>query len=295
LIASGARQMRRTSPTARRLQSDLGRAVGDHELIAEGDRILVCLSGGKDSYTLLTLLDTLRSRAPVDFELIAFHLDQRQPGYPEGTMEEYLSSQNHPYRIVGENTYSVVVDKTKDGGTPCSICSRLRRGIIYRHAAELGCNKVALGHHRDDSIETLLLNLFHSGQIQAMPAKYTTQDGRFEVIRPLIYAAESEIRDFAEEQQYPIIPCNLCGSIAGRRNFVRSLLVDLETTIPDIRNNLLAALQNVRPSHLLDPSLLRGLIPQSANSPDSPGRDSVQNSPARIESKSTSQQRSTMS
>ena len=240
---------------SRRLHTRLSRAVRDFDLIGEGDRIMVCLSGGKDSYTLLTLLQAWRAKSPYPFELVAFHLDQRQPGYPEGVMEAYLAEQGIPYVCAAEDTYSVVQEKLAPDATPCSLCSRLRRGIIYGHAEESGCNKIALGHHRDDSAATLLLNLFHAGQLQAMPATYTTDDGRFEVIRPLLYVAEEDIVAFARLMDYPIIPCNLCGSIEGRRQMMGELLDQLEQTIPHVRHSILAAMGNVRTSHLLDRDL----------------------------------------
>ncbi len=239
----------------KRIHNRVGRAIKDFNLLEDGDKILVCLSGGKDSYTLLTILEDLRERAPISFDLVAFHLDQKQPGYPAGIMTDYLEKRSIEHLVIEEDTYSVVQEKLDPGATPCSLCSRLRRGIIYRHAEEKGCNKIALGHHRDDSVETLLLNLFHTGQMQGMPATYTTDDGRFDVIRPLIYVAESDIEEFAVAMEYPIIPCNLCGSIEGRRKFVKRMLDELEQTIPHVRNSVLAAMQNVRTTHLLDPSL----------------------------------------
>ncbi len=239
-----------------RLAAKMGEAIGDYSLIDDGDHILVCLSGGKDSYTLLDLLLRARRRAPISFELTAFHLDQKQPGYPEGLLRDYLEGRGVPFEICEEDTYSVVKEKLPADATPCSLCSRLRRGIIYGRAEALGCNKIALGHHRDDSIETLLLNLFHSGQLQGMPARYTTDDGRFEVIRPLILAAEDNIARYAELREFPIIPCNLCGSFQGRRKFVRRMIQELEGTIPQLRNSVLAAMKNVRTTHLLDQTLL---------------------------------------
>lgn len=256
----------------KRLQQRLGKGISDFGLIEDGDHILVCLSGGKDSYTLLDLLLKLRTRAPVSFELTAFHLDQKQPGYPAGIMEDYLSTLDIPYLVLEEDTYSIVVDKLDEGATPCSLCSRLRRGIIYTVAEERGCNKIALGHHRDDSIETLLLNLFHSGQLQGMPGKYRTDDGRFEVIRPLLYCAEEDIAKYAALVGFPIIPCNLCGSIEGRRGFIKDLIVELEKTIPHIRHSMLAAMSNVRTSHLLDGDLLATL--SGDESPRDPARTS---------------------
>jgi tRNA 2-thiocytidine biosynthesis protein TtcA len=241
----------------KRLHNRIGRAIKDFDLIEEGDRIMVCLSGGKDSFSMLTLLKELQERSPVRFELVAFHLDQKQPGYPTGAMEAYLSQDGVPYEVVEEDTYSVVQDKLAPEATPCSLCSRLRRGMIYRHAEKHRCNKIALGHHRDDSVETLLLNMFHTGQMQGMPVRYTTDDGKFDVIRPLLYVAEDDLISFAAHMGYPIIPCNLCGSVEGRRKYVKRLLDELEQTIPHVRHSLLASMQNVRHTHLLDKGLTR--------------------------------------
>lgn len=239
----------------KRLEKRMAEAVREYSLIEEGDHILVCLSGGKDSYTLLDMLMAFQSRAPIDFQLTAFHLDQKQPGYPEGVLREYLEGQELPFEICEQDTYSVVKEKLAPDATPCSLCSRMRRGIIYTRAEALKCNKIALGHHRDDSIETLLLNLFYSGQMQAMPARYTTDDGRFDVVRPLIYVAEDEIQRYSELMGFPIIPCNLCGSIEGQRKFIRSKIDELEVAIPHIRHSILAAMGNIRRTHLLDSSL----------------------------------------
>ncbi len=242
-----------------RLYSRVKRAVLDHALLAPDDHILVCLSGGKDSYTMLAMLLEMQRRVPFPFRLTAFHLDQRQPGYPEGVIDDYLARLKVPHLIWREDTYGVVVDKLAPEATPCSLCSRLRRGIIYKHARELGCNRIALGHHRDDSVETLLLNMLHTGQIQGMPAQYTTDDGEFQVIRPLIYCAEDEIAAYAKASAFPIIPCNLCGSVEGRRKWVKQLLTHIEQTVPQARHSLLASMQHVRPTHLLDLELLERL------------------------------------
>lgn len=242
----------------RRRQRLLGKvktAAKNFGIFEDGDHILVCLSGGKDSYTLLDMLLELQRVSPFELKLTAFHLDQKQPGYPEGVLRAYLEEQPIPFEICEEDTYAVVQEKLAPDATPCSLCSRMRRGIIYRRAEALGCNKIALGHHRDDSIETLLLNLFYSGRTQGMPAQFTTDDGRFQVIRPLILAAEDEIATYAAMRGFPIIPCNLCGSIEGKRKFVKRLLDDLETTIPHVRHSILAAMGNVKPSHLLDNDL----------------------------------------
>ena len=249
-------------PTKRRLFLRLKKASLEHRLIEPGDHILVCLSGGKDSYTLLSLMLEFQRHVPFAFDMTAFHLDQKQPGYPQGVMEAYLATLPVDRKIVAQDTYAVVQEKLPQGATPCSLCSRMRRGIIYTHARALGCTKIALGHHRDDSLETLLLNLFHAGQMQAMPASYTTDDGQFRVIRPLIYCAEDEIARYAQAMAFPIIPCTLCGSVEGRRAWVKSLLTHIELTVPQARQSMLAALQNVRPSHLLDLDLLERLDPE---------------------------------
>lgn len=241
-------------------------AARSYGLFNDGDHILVCLSGGKDSYTLLDLLIELQRGAPYTLKLTAFHLDQKQPGYPEGVLRTYLEEQDIPFEIYEQDTYSVVQDRLSPDATPCSLCSRMRRGIIYSRAEALGCNKIALGHHRDDSIETLLLNLFYSGRTQGMPAHYTTDDGRFSVIRPLILAAEDDIATYADLRNFPIIPCNLCGSIEGKRKFIKGLLTELETSIPHVRHSLLAAMGNVSPTHLLDHDL-RTLAEDAAGQP----------------------------
>lgn len=244
--------MSRLDKLASKLRKQVVEASGEFDLLEEGDHVLVCLSGGKDSHTMLSLLLDIQKRAPFAFELTAFHLDQKQPGYPEGVMEDYLASIEVPHRVIGQDTYSVVQEKLPEWATPCSLCSRMRRGIIYANARELGCNKVALGHHRDDSIETLLMNLFHSGRMQAMPAIFTNDEGDLDVIRPLIYLAEDEIAEYAELMDYPIIPCTLCGSTQTQRDFVKELLDDLEGEIPQIRGNIMAAIGNVKTSHLMD-------------------------------------------
>jgi tRNA 2-thiocytidine biosynthesis protein TtcA len=234
----------------------LGRAVTDFDLIEEGDRILVAVSGGKDSYGLLTLLEELRPRAPVRYRLLAWHLDQGQPAYDGRPLRAWLTDRGIEHVIAREDTYSVVVDRVPEGKTYCSLCSRLRRGILYNAAQALGCNKIALGHHRDDALETLLLNLFFAGQLKAMPPKLVSDDGRNVVIRPLIYCAEADLAAFAAEERFPILPCNLCGSQPGaQRAETKRLLAELEARIPDVRASMLAALQNVRPTHLLDREL----------------------------------------
>lgn len=240
----------------RKLSRKMLRTITRYGLIDEGDKIMVAVSGGKDSYTLLDLLWQAKQRAPVRFDVVAVHLDQVQPGYDGRPLAGWLAAYEAPYEILRRDTYSVVKSVTPEGGTYCAPCSRFRRGILYEAAARLGCNKIALGHHRDDSLQTFLMNLFYSGKLQAMPAAYTTDDGRFEVIRPLIECAEADIAEHAVNAAYPILPCNLCGSQSGlKRQAVDALLTRLEGDIPDVRTVMLAALQNVRPSHLLDPEV----------------------------------------
>jgi len=236
----------------------MGKAIADHKLIADGDRIMVAMSGGKDSYAMMTLLADVQKRAPVDYELIAVHVDQVQPGYNGTPLVKWLDAFGVRYEIVKEDTYSIVVDKIAEGKTYCSLCSRLRRGILYTTAKRLGCNKVALGHHREDTVETLLLNLFFAGKLAAMPPKLESDEGGIEVIRPLIYCAEADLAAFAVEQGYPIMPCNLCGSQSqAQRKQMKALLETLELTHPHVKQNMLAALGNVNPTHLFDRTIGR--------------------------------------
>jgi tRNA 2-thiocytidine biosynthesis protein TtcA len=241
------------NPQAKKLLRKMMKTITAWELVAPGDRIMVALSGGKDSYTLFDLLWQAKQKAPFDFDLIGVHLDQVQPGYEPSAFYQWLEDFGAPFEIVREDTYSVVKEKTKPGQATCFICSRLRRGILYSVAERLGCNKIALGHHRDDALETLLMNLFFAGKMQAMPARYLTDDEKFTVIRPLIEVGEEQIAAWSEQRGYPIIPCNLCGSQDGlKRDEMKQLLADLSTRYPDVRQVMLHALQNVRPSHLLD-------------------------------------------
>ncbi len=247
---------------ARRLEHRLYRDVKDtcerYQLLAPNDRVMVAMSGGKDSYTLFHLLTRLVPRLPFKVELVAVHLDQVQPDYDGSGLRAHLEATGWPFEILREDTYSVVTEHLPDTATYCSLCSRLRRGILYTAAERLGCNKLALGHHRDDSLETFLLNLFYSGKLQAMPASYRTDDGRFEVIRPLIECSESEIAAFATELAFPIIPCNLCGSQQGlKRDAMTELITTLEKDNPHVRAIMLNALRNVRPTHLLDRDVAR--------------------------------------
>jgi tRNA 2-thiocytidine biosynthesis protein TtcA len=243
-----------------RLLSQVGRASADYGLLEPGDRVMVAVSGGKDSHALLYLLRELQKKAPFEFSLFALNVDQGHPGFPKRVLPDYFEAQGYDYRVVEEDTYSVVQAKTPPGKTTCSLCSRLRRGILYTVASELGATKIALGHHRDDVLETLLLNLFFSGQLKAMPPRLRSDDGRHVVIRPLVTTAERDLTAFAEEKAFPIIPCDLCGSQENlQRKKVKALIASLEAENPDIRRSLFAAIGNVRPTHLLDVDLRRAL------------------------------------
>ena len=236
-----------------RLEQNVGRAISDFNMIENGDTIMVCMSGGKDSYTLLEILRTLQKRAPIDFKLIAMNLDQKQPSFPEHILPDYFKSIGMEYHIETQDTYSIVKEKIPEGKTTCSLCSRLRRGIIYRVAKELGANKIALGHHRDDMIETLFLNMFFGGKLKAMPPKLVTDKGDHVVIRPLAYAEEKDIARFAREMEFPIIPCNLCGAQENlQRQNIKEMLAEWERQYPGRNQTIFTSMQNAKPSHLMD-------------------------------------------
>jgi tRNA 2-thiocytidine biosynthesis protein TtcA len=249
----------RPSATFKRLQARLrglaGKAIDDYSMIAEGDRVMVCLSGGKDSYTLLDVLLSLQRSAPVKFELVAVNLDQKQPGFPVQVLPEYLGALGVPYQILEQDTYSVVKRVVPEGRTMCGLCSRLRRGRLYRYAAENGITKIALGHHRDDIVETLFLNLFFGGRMKSMPPKLLSEDGRHVVIRPLAYVPEREIDRYARAREFPIIPCRLCGSQDNlQRVAVKRMLAEWEREFPGRTETIFSAMRNVATSHLADPA-----------------------------------------
>jgi tRNA 2-thiocytidine biosynthesis protein TtcA len=256
LLRDNRRQAYEEGKLAKRLRRQVGEAIADFGMIEAGDRVMVCLSGGKDSHALLDVLLALQGKAPVDFELIAVNLDQKQPGFPEQVLPAYLESRGVPFRIVEQDTYSVVKRVIPQGGTMCSLCSRLRRGILYRVAGELGATKIALGHHRDDVLATFFLNLFHGGQLKAMPAKLRSDDGRHVVIRPLVYVAEADLAAYADVRQFPIIPCTLCGSQDDlQRKVIGGMLREWEKRHPGRIESIMRAMTDVRGSHLLDRKL----------------------------------------
>ena len=253
---AGFKVQRETHKLEKRLCREAGRAIVQYNMIEDGDRVMVCMSGGKDSYTLLDILLKLKARAPIHFDLIAVNLDQKQPGFPEHVLPDYLKSTGVPFHIESEDTYSIVKRLIPEGKTTCSLCSRLRRGILYRVADELKATKIALGHHRDDILQTLLLNMFFGGKLKSMPPKLVSDDGRHVVIRPLAFVAEKDAARWAQHRNFPIIPCNLCGSQENlQRKQVGEMLRDWEKRFPGRVENMFNALQSVVPSHLLDGTL----------------------------------------
>jgi tRNA 2-thiocytidine biosynthesis protein TtcA len=250
------REQLESNKLQKRLRRNVGKAVADYRMIEEGDRIMVCLSGGKDSYAMLDILMNLQKNAPIQFELVAVNLDQKQPGFPEQVLPNYLDTLDIEYHILEKDTYSIVTSKIPEGKTYCSLCSRLRRGTLYGFAEQIGATKVALGHHRDDIVETLFLNMFYQGKLKAMPPKLLSDDKRNVLIRPLAYCKESDLVALAELKQFPIIPCNLCGSQAGlQRNAVKEMLAQWERQFPGRIDAIFGAIKNVAPSQLADTSL----------------------------------------
>jgi tRNA 2-thiocytidine biosynthesis protein TtcA len=254
--AAQARAERENHKLEKRLCREVGRAIVDYQMIEEGDKVMVCVSGGKDSYAMLDILLKLQQRAPVRFELVAVNLDQKQPGFPAHVLPQYLQSIGVPFHIETQDTYSIVKRVIPEGKTMCSLCSRLRRGILYRVAEELGCTKIALGHHRDDILQTLFLNMFFASKLKGMPPKLASDDGKNVVIRPLAYVNEKDLVAWAEVRQFPIIPCTLCGSQDGlQRQVVGDMLREWDKKFPGRLENMFTALQNVVPSHLMDRQL----------------------------------------
>ncbi|AXH83417.1 TPA: tRNA 2-thiocytidine(32) synthetase TtcA [Haemophilus influenzae] len=240
----------------KRLRRNVGNAIADFGMIEDGDKVMVCLSGGKDSYTLLDILLNLQQSAPIKFDIVAVNLDQKQPGFPEHVLPEYLKSIGVDYKIVQENTYGIVKEKIPEGKTTCSLCSRLRRGILYRTATELGATKIALGHHRDDMLATLFLNMFYGGKMKSMPPKLISDDGKQIVIRPLTYCKEKDIEKYAIAKEFPIIPCNLCGSQPNlQRQVVKEMLNTWDRQYPGRLETMFSAMQNITLSHMSDPKL----------------------------------------
>ncbi|MCM2681195.1 tRNA 2-thiocytidine(32) synthetase TtcA [Echinimonas agarilytica] len=240
----------------KRIRRNVGKAIDDFNMIEDGDKVMVCLSGGKDSYAMLDILLKLKSVAPISFDIVAVNLDQKQPGFPEHILPDYLSSLGVDFQIIEEDTYSIVKDKIPEGKTTCSLCSRLRRGILYNTASALDATKIALGHHRDDMIETLFLNMFYGGRLKSMPAKLVTDDGRHTVIRPLAYCKEADLIKYSDLQNFPIIPCNLCGSQENlQRQAIKGMLNEWDQRFPGRSESIFRSMQNVVPSHLVDREL----------------------------------------
>ena len=253
---AAAKQAHEINKLSKRLHRQVGQAIGDFNLIEAGDKVMVCLSGGKDSYALLDILIELRRRAPVRFDLVAVNLDQKQPGFPEHVLPEYLKSRDIPFHIEGQDTYSIVKRLVPEGQTMCSLCSRLRRGILYRVAGELGATKIALGHHRDDMLQTLFMNMFFGSRLKGMPPKLVSDDGKNIVIRPLAYVAETDLERWAAHRQFPIIPCSLCGNQENlQRVQMKKMLREWERQFPGRLDNIFTAMGNIVPSHMMDRKL----------------------------------------
>ncbi len=253
-MATLQKQIYEGNKLAKRLRRQVGEAVADFDMIRPGDKVMVCLSGGKDSYALLDVLLSLKQHAPIDFEIVVVNLDQKHPGFPTEVLPEYLTAIGVPFRVVEQDTYSVVKRVIPEGKTMCSLCSRLRRGALYRVAKEIGANRIALGHHRDDILETFFLNLFYGGRLKAMPPKLVSDDGAHIVIRPLAYCKEQDLEEYAKIRAFPIIPCDLCGSQENlQRQVVKEMMREWEKKFPGRLETMFASLQRVSPSHLLDP------------------------------------------
>lgn len=258
---------------SKRLHREVGQAITDFNMIEDGDKVMVCMSGGKDSYAMLDILMNLQKRAPIKFEIVAVNLDQKQPGFPEHVLPEYLTQVGVPFRIEEQDTYSVVKRVVPEGKTTCSLCSRLRRGILYRVATELGCTKIALGHHRDDILQTLFMNMFFGSKLKGMPPKLVTDNGEHVVIRPMAYCREQDLATYAEHREFPIIPCNLCGSQEGlQRQQMREMINEWDRKFPGRVDNMFTALANIVPSHLMDRTLYPFTTIQSTGKP-MPGGD----------------------
>jgi tRNA 2-thiocytidine biosynthesis protein TtcA len=269
---SDAKAAREANKLSKRLHRQVGQAIGDFNMIEAGDKVMVCVSGGKDSYALLDILINLRRRAPLEFDLVAVNLDQKQPGFPAHVLPEYLRSRDIPFHIENRDTYSVVKRLVPQGRTMCSLCSRLRRGILYRVAGELGATKIALGHHRDDMLQTLFMNMFFGSRMKGMPPKLVSDDGRNIIIRPLAYVAETDLERWAAQRAFPIIPCTLCGSQQNlQRVQIRQMLRDWERRFPGRIDNMFSAMGNIVPSHLMDRNLYPFTTLQATGVADSQG------------------------
>jgi len=247
---------KRQQQLQKRLRRDVGRAIDDYAMIEQGDKVMVCLSGGKDSYAMLDILMQLQKSAPIQFDILAVNLDQKQPGFPEHVLPAYLTEVGVDFHVIEKDTYSVVKEVIEEGKTTCGLCSRMRRGTLYRFAQERGITKIALGHHRDDILETLFLNMFHGGKLKAMPARLLSDDSLNTVIRPMAYAREQDIAEYAQLKQFPIIPCNLCGSQDNlQRQHIKAMLQGWEKKHPGRIESMIKSLQNIVPSHLMDTKL----------------------------------------